>query len=125
MTSWKESRKKFKNLEISMVYIAFFELFVITCSLHGTRAVAGKFSTFLWLSLFVATHRSNTFVGRVHPDGTRTSHALPLPPFALPCARTRGKQTPTQLTGRLEWVALTQAPFARSAGARTVLVTAY
>ena len=104
--------------------------------LRGTRAVAGKFQ------LFCGTHRSKTpglstvfatvvsgrehpqrhadFVGRVHPDGTRTSHTLPLPPFTLPCARARGEQTPTQLTGRLERGALTQAPFVRTAGARTV-----
>ena len=96
-----------------------------------------SFSTFLWtltpvqntgLSTFLATvvsgrehpQRHADFVGRVHPDGTRTSHTLPLPPFALPCAHARGEQTPTQLTGRLERGALTQAPFVRTAGARTV-----
>ena len=44
------------------------------------------------LSTFLATvvsgrehpQRHADFVGRVHPDGTRTSHTLPLPPFASP-----------------------------------------
>ena len=68
-------------------------------------------------NFFVAIKESGL---RVHPDGTRTLHTLPLPPFALPCAHARGEQTPTQLTGRLERGALTQAPFVRTAGARTV-----
>ena len=44
------------------------------------------------LSTFLATvvsgrehpQRHADFVGRVRPDGTRTSHTLPLPPFASP-----------------------------------------
>jgi hypothetical protein len=41
---WKISRR--------LDYIAFFELFVITCSLHGTRAVAGKILPALKLKHF-------------------------------------------------------------------------
>ena len=41
---WKISRR--------LDYIAFFELFVITCSLHGTRAVAGKILQALKLKHF-------------------------------------------------------------------------
>ena len=91
-------------------------------------------------NFFVATHRSKTpglstflatvvsgrehpqrhadFVGRVHPDGTRTSHTLPLPPFASPARALVANKR--HLTGRLERGALTQAPFVRTAGARTV-----
>ena len=39
-------------VEISSRFIAFFELFVITCSLHGTRAVAGKILPALKLKHF-------------------------------------------------------------------------
>ena len=58
------------------------------------------------------------FFGRVHPDGTRTSHTLPLPPFASPARALVANKH--HLTGRLERGALTQAPFVRTAGARTV-----
>ena len=62
--------------------------------------------------------RHADFVGRVHPDGTRTSHTLPLPPFASPARALVANKR--HLTGRLERGALTQAPFVRTAGARTV-----
>ena len=110
MTSWKESRKKFKNLEISMVYIAFFELFVITCSLHGTRAVAGKFSTFLWL------HTGPKHLRRAGPPGRDTHLTRPASPALRPPLRAHAWQTNTNTADRSPGVGRAHASSVRPLG---------
>ena len=101
--------EKIRNLESAAGYIAFFELFVITNpagQFTWYTCSCGQILNFFVEDKSLPTHRSKTpglstflatvvsgrehpqrhadFVGRVHPDGTRTSHTLPLPPFASP-----------------------------------------